>query len=64
MIRDTPMRDHTQECLLPENGVRFQYRNAVGGVTEREFVEGITAQWSNGAHDGRLIRAYYSADGT
>jgi hypothetical protein len=51
--------------ITPENGVRFQYRNAVGGVTEREFVEGITApQWvSLERTSGGLVRANYSADG-
>ena len=67
MIRDTLDADskYIGVFITPENGVRFQYRNAVGGVTEREFVEGITApQWVRLERTtGGLIRAYYSADG-
>jgi len=68
MIRDTLDADskYVGVFITPENGVRFQYRNAVGGVTDREFVEGITApQWvSLERTSGGLIRANYSADGT
>ena len=67
MIRDTldPDSKYVGVFITPENGVRFQYRNAVGGVTEREFVEGITApQWVRLERTtGGLVRAYYSADG-
>jgi len=68
MIRDSLDSDSTYAAVLitPENGVRFQYRNAAGGVTDRQFVEGITApQWVRLERtSGGLIRAYYSADGT
>ncbi len=68
MIRDTldPDSKYLGVFITPENGVRFQYRNAVGGVTDREFVEGITApQWIRLERTtGGLVRAYYSADGT
>jgi hypothetical protein len=67
MIRDTldPDSKYVGVFITPENGVRFQYRTAVGGVTEREFVEGITApQWVRLERTtGGLVRAYYSADG-
>lgn len=68
MIRDTLDADskYTGLFITPENGVRFQYRNTVGGVTDRQFVEGITApQWVKLERtSGGLVRAYYSADGT
>jgi hypothetical protein len=68
MIRDTldPDSKYAGVFITPENGVRFQYRTDVGAVTEREFVEGITApQWVRLERTtGGLIRAYYSADGT
>jgi len=68
MIRDTldPDARYVGVFITPENGVRFQYRNAVGGVTDRQFVEGVTApQWVRLERTtGGLIRAYYSADGT
>jgi len=68
MIRDTLDADseYVGVFVTPENGVRFQYRNTVGGVTEREFVEGVTApQWVRLERTtGGLVRAYYSADGT
>jgi len=68
MIRDTLDADskYVGVFITPENGVRFQYRTEVGAVTEREFVEGITApQWvSLERTSGGLIRANYSADGT
>ena len=68
MIRDSLDADSTCAAVLitPENGVRFQFRNAAGGVTDRQFVEGITApQWVRLERtSGGLIRAYYSADGT
>ncbi|KPL22395.1 MAG: hypothetical protein AMJ75_08145 [Phycisphaerae bacterium SM1_79] len=67
MIRDTldPDSKYVGVFITPENGVRFQYRNAVGGVTERQFVEGVTApQWVRLERtSGGLIRAYYSPDG-
>jgi len=68
MIRDTLEPDSINTALLitPENGVRFQYRLAAGDVTDREFVEGITAPyWVKLERTiGGLIRAYHSADGT
>ncbi len=67
MIRDTLEADSANAALLitPENGVRFQFRNATGGDTERFFEEGITApQWVKLELTlGGLVRAYYSADG-
>jgi hypothetical protein len=67
MIRDTLDADsrYVGVFITPENGVRFQYRNAVGGVTDRQFAEGITApQWVRLERTtGGLVRAYYSADG-
>jgi hypothetical protein len=67
MIRDTldPDSKYVGVFITPENGVRFQYRTAVGGVTDREFVEGITTpQWVRLERTtGGLVRAYYSADG-
>jgi len=51
--------------ITPENGVRFQYRNTAGGITDRFFAEGITApQWVKLERTaGGLVRGYYSADG-
>jgi len=67
MIRDTLDADskYVGVFITPENGVRFQYRTEDGAVTEREFVEEITApQWvSLERTSGGLIRANYSADG-
>ncbi len=67
MIRDTLEADSRNVALLitPENGVRFQFRNSAGGVTDRFFEEGITApQWVKLERTvGGLVRAYYSADG-
>lgn len=67
MIRDTLDGDsrYVGVFITPENGVRFQYRNAAGAVTERLFTEGITApQWVRVERtSGGLIRSYYSADG-
>ena len=68
MIRDTLDADsrYAGVFITPENGVRFQYRNTAGGVTDRQFVEGITApQWVKLERtSGGLVRAYYSVDGT
>jgi len=68
MIRDTLDADSRYAGLFitPENGVRFQYRNTAGDVTDRQFAEGITApQWVKLERtSGGLVRAYYSADGT
>jgi hypothetical protein len=68
MIRDSLDADSTYAAVLvtPENGIRFQYRNTAGGITDRQFVEGITApQWVRLERTaGGLVRAYYSADGT
>jgi hypothetical protein len=67
MIRDTLDADSKYAAVLitPANGVRFQYRNTAGAITERDFVEGITApQWVKLERtSGGLIRAFYSADG-
>ncbi|MHC4172312.1 MAG: LamG-like jellyroll fold domain-containing protein [Planctomycetota bacterium] len=68
MIRDTLESDSANIALLvtPENGVRFQYRKTAGGITDRYFVEGITApQWVKLERTvGGLARAFYSADGS
>ncbi|MHC4174772.1 MAG: LamG-like jellyroll fold domain-containing protein, partial [Planctomycetota bacterium] len=68
MIRDTLEPDSRNVAVLvtPENGVRFQYRNTAGGVTDRAFAEGITApQWVRLERTtGGLVRAFYSADGS
>jgi hypothetical protein len=68
MIRDTLDADsrYTGLFITPENGVRFQYRNTSGGITDRQFVEGITAPYwvKLERTSGGLIRAYHSADGT
>jgi len=67
MIRDTLEADSANVALLitPENGVRFQFRNTAGGITDRFFEEGITApQWVKLERTvGGLVRAYYSGDG-
>lgn len=68
MIRDTLDGNsrYVGVFVTPENGVRFQYRNAAGAVTERLFAEGITApQWLKLERTaGGLVRSYYSADGS
>ncbi len=67
MIRDTLDANsrYAGVFVTPENGVRFQYRNAAGAITERSFEEGITTpQWVKLERTaGGLIRSYYSADG-
>jgi hypothetical protein len=67
MIRDTlePGSRNAAVFITPENGVRFQYRNTAGGITDRFFAEGITApQWIKLERTaGGLVRGYYSADG-
>jgi len=67
MIRNTIDADSANASVLvtPENGVRFQFRNSAGGITDRFFVEGIVApQWVKLERTvGGLVRAYYSADG-
>ena len=67
MIRDTLEADSANVALLitPENGVRFQFRNTAGGITDRFFEEGITApQWVKLERTvGGLVRTYYSGDG-
>jgi hypothetical protein len=52
--------------ITPENGVRFQYRNTAGGITDRQFADGLTAPYwvKLERTSGGLVRAYYSADGT
>ena len=68
MIRDSLDADSGYAGLFitPENGVRFQYRRTAGDVTDRQFMEGITApQWVKLERtSGGLVRAYYSVDGT
>ncbi len=67
MIRDTlePGSRNVGLFITPENGVRFQFRNTAGGITDRFFEEGIIApQWLKLERTvGGLVRAYYSADG-
>jgi hypothetical protein len=67
MIRDTlePGSRYVALFITPENGVRFQYRNTAGGITDRLFAEGITApQWVKLERTaGGLVRGYYSEDG-
>jgi hypothetical protein len=67
MIRDTldGNSSYVGVFITPENGVRFQYRNTAGAVTERLFTEGVIApQWVRLERTaGGLIRSYYSADG-
>jgi hypothetical protein len=68
MIRDTLEPDSVNVALLvtPGNGVRFQFRNNTGNITDRTFAEGITApQWVKLERTvGGLVRASYSADGS
>ncbi len=68
MIRDTlePGSRNVAVFITPENGVRFQYRDTAGDITDRFFAEGITApQWVRLERTaGGLVRAYYSEDGT
>jgi len=68
MIRDTLDADsrYAGVFITPENGVRFQYRNTAGDITDRQFVEGITAPYwvKLERTSGGLVRAYYSADGS
>jgi regulation of enolase protein 1 (concanavalin A-like superfamily) len=68
MIRDTLEPDSVNAALLitPGNGVRFQFRRTTGGITDRNFVEGITApQWVKLERTvGGLVRASHSADGS
>ena len=68
MIRDTlgPGSRNAAVFITPENGVRFQYRNTAGGITDRLFAEGITTpQWVKLERTaGGLVRGYYSEDGT
>jgi hypothetical protein len=67
MIRDTLDADSRNVAMLitPENGVRFQYRNTTGGITDRYFEEGLTApQWVKLERTaGGLVRGYHSEDG-
>jgi len=67
MIRDTlgPESSNVAVFITPENGVRFQYRNTAGGITDRFFTEGINApQWVRLERTaGGLVRGYYSEDG-
>ncbi len=67
MIRDTlePGSRYVALFITPENGVRFQYRNTDGGITDRLFAEGVTApQWLRLERTaGGLVRGYYSEDG-
>ncbi len=67
MLRDTlePGSRNAAVFITPENGVRFQYRDTAGDITDRFFTEGITApQWVKLERTaGGLVRAYYSEDG-
>jgi hypothetical protein len=67
MIRDTLDANSRNAAVLitPENGVRFQYRNTPGGITDRYFEEGLTApQWVKLERTvGGLVRGYHSEDG-
>lgn len=68
MIRDTLEADSRNTALLitPENGLRFQYRTAQGGDTDRQFVEDVNAPyWVRIERtSGGLVRAYYSENGS
>ncbi|MBA7692313.1 hypothetical protein ES703_100880 [subsurface metagenome] len=68
MIRDTLEPDSANVAMLvtPENGVRFQFRNNAGNITDRNFAEGVTAPlWVKLERTvGGLVRAFYSADGS
>jgi hypothetical protein len=67
LIRDTLDADsrYAGVFITPENGVRFQYRNTAGDITDRQFTEGIAAPYwvKLERTSGGLVRAYYSADG-
>jgi regulation of enolase protein 1 (concanavalin A-like superfamily) len=68
MIRDTLEPDSANVAMLvtPGNGVRFQFRNNAGGITDRNFAEGVAAPlWVKLERTvGGLVRASYSADGS
>jgi hypothetical protein len=68
MIRDTLDAEsrYAGVFITPENGVRFQYRVTEGDITDRQFVEDITAPYwvKLERTSGGLVRAYYSSDGT
>jgi hypothetical protein len=68
MIRDTLEPDSVNVAMLvtPGNGVRFQFRNNAGNITDRNFAEGVTAPlWVKLERTvGGLVRALYSADGS
>jgi len=67
MVRDTLSPDSANAALLltPENGVRFQYRQSLGGATEREFESDLVAPlWLKLERDvAGSFRGYYSSDG-
>jgi len=68
MIRDTLDANARYAALLmtPENGVRYQYRSTIGGITDREFDPNVAAPyWVRFERtSGGLLRAYYSENGT
>ncbi|MBW2206504.1 MAG: discoidin domain-containing protein [Deltaproteobacteria bacterium] len=67
MIRETLDADSAYVSLLitPANGIRFQYRQAPGNVTDRDFVDGLAAPyWVKLERDaGGGFRGSYSTDG-
>jgi len=67
MIRNSLDPDSTYTALLltPENGVRFQYRQIAGDITDREFDDTLVAPyWVKLERDvGSGFRGYTSADG-
>jgi hypothetical protein len=67
MIRNSldPDSAYTSLLLTPENGVRFQYRQNAGDITEREFDDTLVAPyWLKLERDiGSSFRGYTSPDG-
>jgi hypothetical protein len=67
MIRETLDADSPYASLLitPANGIRFQYRQAAGDTTDRDFVEGLVVPyWVKLERDAAgSFRGSYSADG-
>ncbi len=67
MIRNSldPDSAYTSLLLTPANGVRFQYRQNAGGITDREFDDTLVAPyWVKLERDvGSGFRGYTSPDG-
>ncbi len=67
MIRETLDPDSAYVSLLitPVNGIRFQYRQATGNITDRDFVDSLAAPyWVSLERDaGGTFRGSYSIDG-